>query len=360
MPTIWCAISGHGYGHAAQVVPVLNALGKYVPNLNTILRTTVPAMFFRDRLTIPWELQSVQQDVGCIQKGPLEINVQATWTAHVQFHAEWKRRMAEEVTAIRAATPAVILANTPYLAASAGTQAGVPVVALANFTWIDALTPFAEAQQRHHKAILEAMQDSYRHAHLALRVAPGLPLTAFSKVVDIGPIAETCHSHREDIRKQLGVNDSERLVLLAFGGIALNSVPWEAMERIQDYHFIVSSPPDRPSPRIHLASTLSHSFSTLMASVDVVMTKPGYGTIVEAVTLGVPVVYVRRYNFADEAPLVEFLHRYGRGHELSLTDFQAGNWQPALDAIRSTKGSCTPPPPTGASDAARFLTPYLQ
>ena len=26
MPYIWCAISGHGYGHAAQVVPVLNAL----------------------------------------------------------------------------------------------------------------------------------------------------------------------------------------------------------------------------------------------------------------------------------------------------------------------------------------------
>lgn len=360
MPTIWCAISGHGYGHAAQVVPVLNALGKLVPNLNAILRTTVPATFFRDRLTIPWDLQSVQQDVGCIQKGPLEINVQATWAAHVQFHAEWKRRTAEEAAAIRAAGPAVILADTPYLAASAGKEAGVPVVALANFTWIDALMPFAEPGQSQHEALLEAMRQSYRHANLALRIAPGLPLTAFSKVVDIGPIAETCHSHREDIRKQLGANDSERLVLLAFGGIAINSLPWEAMERIQGYHFIVSSPPDRPCPRIHVASTLTHSFSTLMASVDVVMTKPGYGTIVEAVTLGVPVVYVRRYNFADEAPLVEFLHQYGFGHELSLTDFQAGNWQSALDAIRSTKGSSNPPPPTGASDAARFLTPYLK
>ena len=38
------------------------------------------------------------------------------------------------------------------------------------------------------------------------------------------------------------------------------------------------------------------------------MTKPGYGTILEAVALGLPVIYVRRYNFADEAPLVDFLH----------------------------------------------------
>ena len=52
MPLIWCAISGHGFGHAAQVVPVLNALGTLVPGITTILRTTVPASFFRDRLAI--------------------------------------------------------------------------------------------------------------------------------------------------------------------------------------------------------------------------------------------------------------------------------------------------------------------
>lgn len=65
---------------------------------------------------------------------------------------------------------------------------------------------------------------------------------------------------------------------------------------------------------------------TLLASVDVIMTKPGYSTIVEAVTLQQPVVYVRRYNFADEAPLVDYLQRYGRGIELSLDDFTQGRW----------------------------------
>ena len=79
MPLIWCAISGHGYGHAAQVVPVLNALGVLVPGLTAVLRTTVPSSFFRDRLTIPWDLQPVQQDVGCIQDGPLKIDIDATW-----------------------------------------------------------------------------------------------------------------------------------------------------------------------------------------------------------------------------------------------------------------------------------------
>ena len=360
MAIIWCAISGHGYGHAAQVVPVLNELGRSLSDLQAILRTAVPAAFFRNRLTIPWTLQSVDQDVGCIQNGPLEIDIPATWEAHVRFHAGWEQQMAKEVAAIRAAAPQVVLADTPYLAASAGKEAGVPTVALANFIWSETLKPFADPKEPQHQAILETMRHSYGHACLALRIAPGLPLSAFSNVVDIGPIAETSHSRREDIRKHLNVNESERLVLVAFGGIALESLPWEEMQQMQGYHFIVSTPPLRPSPRIHVDSTIPHSFGTLIASVDLVMTKPGYGTIIEAVAVGVPVVYVRRYNFADEPPLVEFLHHYGRGQELSLTDFRTGRWQPAFEAIRCTQPPPTPPPTTGAADAARLLARFFR
>ena len=70
MPLIWAAISGHGFGHAAQVVPVLNALDRLVPDLRVLLRTTVPPAFFKDRLLPPWDMSPVQQDVGCVQKGP--------------------------------------------------------------------------------------------------------------------------------------------------------------------------------------------------------------------------------------------------------------------------------------------------
>ncbi|MEP6958272.1 MAG: hypothetical protein ABI980_06045, partial [Nitrospirota bacterium] len=107
--------------------------------------------------------------------------------------------------------------------------------------------------------------------------------------------------------------------------------------------------------------SLPFSFKTLMASVDVIMTKPGYGTIVEAVALHQPVVYVRRYNFADEPPLVDYLHRYGCGIELSIDDFTQGRWEPALQqALASPVPSLSPPPPiTGAEDAATILAKLL-
>ncbi len=90
------------------------------------------------------------------------------------------------------------------------------------------------------------------------------------------------------------------------------------------------------------------------------MTKPGYGTIVEAVALERPVVYVRRYNFAEEQSLVNYLHHHGRAIELTREEFFGGRWQPALDRVLRLPGPPSPPPPsTGATDAATVLAGYL-
>ena len=360
MPTIWCAISSHGYGHAAQVVPVLNELGRLVPRLIAILRTTVPASFFQDRLTVDWELQPVQQDVGCVQNGPLDIDVPATWQRHLEFHANWAQRLAQEVAAMDAAGPAVILADTPYLAISAGRQAGIPTVLLANFIWHEILAPFSRPEHSAHHTLLESMRQCYAHTNLALRIAPGLPLEASPKTLDIGPIAAPSTSQREQLRSHLKLAPSDQMVLLAFGGIPLVSLPWNHMARMEGHHFIVQETPPQPSLRIHSLSSLPVSFKTLLASVDVIMTKPGYGTIVEAVALRQPVLYVRRYNFADEPPLVSFLHRYGRGHELPLEDFLAGRWLPGLETVLHIKAPAVLPLISGPIEAARTLAQYLQ
>ena len=358
MPTIWCAISGHGFGHAAQVVPILNELGRHVPGVSAILRTSVPASFFTDRLTIPWSLQASQQDVGCVQRGPLDIDVSATWKAHNTFHASWKARMASEVSALASAAPEMVLADTPYLAASAGKQAGIPAVVVASFTWSDVLQFFGDASPEQ-QAIVDAMRCSYGDAEMALRIAPGLPLSGIRKVTDIGPIAEPARTERTRLRSSLRVMDSERLILVGFGGIPLETLPWDQMERMEGFHFLVDGL-ERVSAHVHSLSTIPFSFKTALASVDAVMTKPGYGTIVEAVALGLPVLYVRRYNFADEAPLVKFLHDHGCGKELSKGDFASGNWRPALEALFLTPPAAGPLPITGAVEAAKALLQYFQ
>ena len=330
-----------------------------MPGLAALLRTTVPASFFEDRLSIRWSVQTVKQDVGCVQQGPLDIDVAATWEAHEEFHATWQARLEAEVAEMQALRPAVILADTPYLAVSAGRQAGIPTVVTATFTWHEILLSLEPAAVQH-QPLLRSIRDAYAKADMALRIAPGLSLTGVPRVVDIGPIAEPAPSERENLRSRLGIKASERLVLVGFGGIPLRALPWDQMEQMGGYRFLVNGQPPPDSSRIHSLSTLPYPFKTALASVDVVMTKPGYGTILEAVALGLPVVYVRRYTFADEAPLVEFLHAYGQGCELSREDFVSGQWGAALEAACARRAAVERPRFTGTLDAAKVLQEYFE
>jgi hypothetical protein len=191
-------------------------------------------------------------------------------------------------------------------------------------------------------------------------MTPSPKLETFKHIIDIGPIAEPASPARDQISKLLDLAHGERTVLVGFGGVPLTSLPFADLESLTPYRFLFDGPTPPESTRFISITSLPFSFRTLLASVDVIMTKPGYGTLVEAVVLQTPLVYVRRYNFADEQPLVDYLHRYGRGVELSRDDFTQGRWAPALRQTLALPPPIAPPPPiTGATDAAALLAPYL-
>lgn len=359
MPKIWCSISGHGFGHAAQVVPVLNELGRRVSGLTAILRTQVPARFFEGRFRIPWELSAVPQDIGCVQRGPLVIDVEATWTAHLRFQEDWERKVEAEAQAIRSREPALVLSDISYLAIEAGAEAKALAVGLCNLTWDGVLAMLLESDRSERLQLIERIRQSYRSAALMIRIAPGIPMGAFRKIADVGPVAELVQSEAGALREAVGAGANERVVLVAFGGIALDGLPCDRLDRMRGWRFVVSGPVPAGVERVRSTDSLPLSFSALLASADVIVTKPGYATTVEAIAYRKPVVYVRRYNFADEAGLVELLHRYGCGVELSAADFAAGCWESALAAAAASKPKMEAPAPTGAAEAAEILAKYF-
>lgn len=359
MPLIWAAISGHGFGHAAQVVPVLNALSRLVPDLRVLLRTTVPPSFFKARLLPPWDINPVQQDVGGVQNGPLKMDVDATWQEHNRFHSTWEERLQAEIEAMRAADPHIVLADTPYLALAAGKAAVIPTIALVSLTWDLMLSEYTAPPSIDRHATLQFIRQAYAQADLALRIAPAPKMENFQRVIDIGPIAEPAPSARKQLVKCLKLEPGEHTVLVGFGGIPLDSLPFDRLESLTGYRFLFDGSIPPHSRRCVSTTSLPFSFRTLLASVDVIMTKPGYGTLVEAIAVRTPMVYVRRYNFVDEQPLVDYLHRYGRGVELSMSDFTQGLWLSALNKVLDLPPTFVPPPLTGASEAAAELARFL-
>jgi UDP:flavonoid glycosyltransferase YjiC (YdhE family) len=341
-------------------VPVLNELGRLIPGLTVLLRTTVPPQFFDGRLEIPWELSQAQQDIGCIHQGPLHIDIPATWTAHERFHSNWSARVEEEALAITAKRPDLVLSDISYLAVEAGARAGIPTIGLCNLSWDLVLERLMDDCSPNHAAILQLIRQAYLKAELMIRLSPGLPMNAFRKVLNVGPVLGSLPTDSQQAREFLAGEGKEITVLVGFGGVPMEELPFTSLEAMTGYRFILSGRVPVGFKRLRSLPHLPPFFGSLLASIDLLVTKPGYNMFVEAIAHQKPVVYVRRPNFADEACLVEYLHRYGRGVELSAADFAAGKWLDAIEiALALPQPTTPPPPPTGAVEAASILADYL-
>jgi len=299
------------------------------------------------------------QDVGCVQQGPLTIDVPRTWAEHKSFHENWHAKVQAEAALIRAAAPAFVLSDISHLAIAAGTEAGVQALGLCSLSWDLVLANYLGNDPGTEQCITDRICEAYGKAAGFIRVTPGLPMKAFHHVYDVGPIGEPAEPQPAALRAVLGASDEDCVVLVGFGGIQLETLPFDKLDSMAPFRFIVGGPVPPNLTRVLSTEALPFSFKTVLASVDLILTKPGYGTIVEAVALHKPVVYVRRYNFADEQSLVDYLHRYGRGAELAVDDFLAGRWETTLSRTWiSASPTHAPPPLSGATEAAGLLAQY--
>jgi len=63
--------------------------------------------------------------------------------------------------------------------------------------------------------------------------------------------------------------------------------------------------------------------------------------------------------FKELQPLVDYLHRHGRGVELTKEDFVSGRWEPAIQSACNLPGPTTPAAATGAEEAASHLARFF-
>ena len=361
MPRIWCSISGHGFGHGAQTILILNELGKRFPDLHVMLRTDLPQQFLKKSLTISWEHLPSRQDIGCVQDGPLIIDEAKTWMAYEQFHMDWSSKVRAEAELIRSYRPALIISNISYLGIEAGAKTGIPTVAMGSVCWDRVLAYFSPHKSDHQNTIIHQIRQGYQNAELMIRFAPILPMDAFRNVVDVSPIVGPPLRSTGAVRDLLKMKPGERLVLVAFGGIRIGSLPLEKLKGCEGYRFLIDgSMAFQENSHVISLNSLPFSFRQILAEADVIVTKPGYATIVEAVRNALPVLYVRRYNFVDEQILVNYAHRYGRAMELQIDQLNGGEWLEALEAIRQLPVPVEAAPEPGTQTATDVLAKYLE
>jgi L-arabinokinase len=127
-------------------------------------------------------------DSGVVQIAALNLDVADSVRGAWAFHNDLVPRAASEPRALRELGAGLIVGDNPPLAFAAGGAAGIPSVALGNFTWDWIYGDYPRVRLA--PSLLPTIRGAYAKASIALR----LPMSggfdeAFSNVKDIPFIA---------------------------------------------------------------------------------------------------------------------------------------------------------------------------
>lgn len=307
MPHLLAAISAHGYGHLAQTAPVLNALRARLPELQLTVRCGLPHAVLAPRIAGPFVHQPVEDDFGMVMHSALAVDVAASAARYAAFHADWERRVDSVARELEQTAPDLILADIPYLTLAAAARAGIPALAMCCLQWADIYDYYCHDLPEA-GGIHAQMLAAYDSATLFLRTEPAMPMPALHNRRDIGPVAMLGRARREEINARCGVAAEDRLVLVAMGGIVFRP-PLERWPVTPGVRYVMQRDWLAQRPDVLVLEDTGLPFSDVLASCDAVLTKPGYGTFVEAACAGVPLLYVPRVDWPEEPWLVRWLER---------------------------------------------------
>lgn len=348
-------VTSHGFGHATRTAEVLREVGTVAAGEELFVVSTAPARLFGELGGAV--LRPVASDVGLAQKDALTIDEPATLERWRAFTATWSSRVDEEARWLNAVRARVVLGDVPPLAFAAAQAAGVPAVALANFSWDWIYAHLA----RRWPALREAAEHSaaaYGTAALLLQLPFAGDLTVFPRREPIPLVGRQPKVGRAVARKALGLG-RRPAVLVSFGGLGLPGFRGDSLAGLTDFDFLVSEPLVNAPAHVRALDAdslepMGLGYRDVVGAADVVLTKPGYGIVSDAIASRVRLVYTERGDFPEYPVMVREMGRYLPAVYVSNEDLRRGHLRGALEEVLAR----TYPPPadvSGARVAARRI-----
>ncbi len=356
-PHLYVALSGHGFGHLAQVAPVLNEYRLRRPEARLTVQSTLPEAVLQQRIAGEFAVVAGAADFGMVMVDALEAKVTQSLAAYRTFHAEWDARLDWQESELRSAAPDGVLADVPYLTLAAAARLKIPALALCSLNWADILAGYCPDAPD--LASLRApMLAAYNSAVAFLQLTPSMPMPDLRNVRPIGPIAALGRNRRSEIDRRLSLREGETLVLMGLGGVNMRP-PLENWPKFPGVSWL--TPPNWEVARLDMinwAALADCSMLDLIRSCDVLFTKPGYGAFAEAACNGTRVLYVERDDWPEEPWLSRWLVEHGNGVKINRRQLATGELaeplrellaQPAQPAVA----------PSGVAEAAGWLERLL-
>ncbi|KAK3211979.1 hypothetical protein Dsin_016685 [Dipteronia sinensis] len=330
-------VTGHGFGHATRVVDVARHL--ILAGHDVHLVTGAPDFVFTSEIQSPrLFIRKVLLDCGAVQADALTVDRLASLKKYSETAVLPRASiLATEVEWLNNIKADLVISDVVPVACRAAADAGVRSVCVTNFSWDFIYAEYVMAAGNNHRSIVWQIAEDYSNCEFLIRLPGYCPMPAFRDVIDVPLVVRRLHKSRKEIRKELGIGDDVKLVILNFGG---QPAGWKLKEEYLPSGWLclvcgASDSQDLPPNFMKLAKDAYTP--DIIAASDCMLGKIGYGTVSEALAYKLPFVFVRRDYFNEEPFLRNMLEFYQGGVEMIRRDLLTGHWEPYLERAISLK-----------------------
>ncbi len=360
MPTIYAAITNHGFGHATRMASVLATLRQQMTDLSLILATEAPSWLLESYLPGGFIQRPRTFDVGVEQADSLQIDRAATLAKLQALRDRAPDLVAEEAAFLRSKQVDLVLGDIPPLATEIAAAAGVPCWMCGNFGWDYIYRDWVDRGDTSFRAVTDWMASQYARCDRLFRLPFAEPMTAFrgGEIEDVGLTGGMPRYAPQQVRSLLGLRGDRPTVLLTFGGLGLNGFPYDRLTRFRDWQFITFDRQAPSLPNLAIARDRALRPVDVMPLCDRLVIKPGYSTLSEACRVGVPVVCTTRAGFIEAELLLDGLRRWCHHVIIDPAALFEGDWEfltaPMTPPLEEHK-----PDPHGDRAIAAAIQAYL-
>ncbi|ASC71477.1 hypothetical protein XM38_024290 [Halomicronema hongdechloris C2206] len=352
-PTLYVAVTNHGFGHATRAAAVAATIQAQLPQVRLILATTAPQCCCSPNLEGPFLHRPRAFDVGVLQQDSLTMDKTATLEQLRRIQRMPTHLVAEEAAFLQQERVSLVLADIPPLATRVAEAAGVPCWMMSNFGWDFIYRPWGGG----FVAVADWIAECFQRCDRMFRLPFHEPMKAFPTITDVGLTGGSPRYAPDQLRAILAprvpspelLSKAKHTVLLTFGGLGLQQIPYQGLSRFPDWQFISFDAQAPELPNLLKITDRCLRPVDVMPLCDRIVSKPGYSTFAEACRLNIPILTLTRQDFAESALLVEGIQAVSHHRILRPTDLLQGTWdflaQPLLPPrqamARATDGNQT-------------------
>ncbi len=356
-------ISGHGFGHATRMFAVMDALIAKEPSIHIYARTRVPKRLFGGLPASFFQHYDVALHVGIVEQDIFSQDLYSTLRRCSEISAAQDRIVDAELEFVRREGINVIVSDIPPLASEVGQAAGVPTIAIGNFSWDFIYEPYVQTHPDF-AGLIDEIRASYAKTDILLRLPFHDEMGAFPRRRDIPLVVRRRTAQPEEIQARLGIRpgDPRSIILLSLRMSEI--VPPRAVQQLteSDEFIVLSSDPlaFETGNNVHVLGPewRPREFPDMVGVSDLVISKLGYGIVSECISARTPLIYLPRDDFAEYELLRSEMREVLPSYLMPRDDFLEGKWYDHVKSFLSGQFDWPPVRIDGAEVAADLILSY--